>query len=173
MDHVEHVREIYWNIAGYVPFVQAFLYILAIASIAVMSYGIWRDVRHWRRGRPVRRADRLVARTSDFLQQIFGQKKVLRDRIPGIMHTMIFYGFLALFIGTDIIAAQENFTIPALGPDRGKIIAGSFYTFYEFTLDTLGLLFVVGLLWATYRRYVRKPDRLDNRNTDWWVLGVM
>ncbi|HZG68179.1 MAG TPA: heterodisulfide reductase-related iron-sulfur binding cluster, partial [Herpetosiphonaceae bacterium] len=86
---------------------------------------------------------------------------------------MIFYGFLALFIGTDIIAAEQDFTIPVMGPERGRIIAGSFYTFYEFTLDTLGLLFVAGLCWATYRRYVRKPDRLDNRNTDWWVLGVM
>jgi Fe-S oxidoreductase len=173
MDHVEHVREIYWNIAGYIPFVQTWMYLLAIASTVLMSYGIWRDIRRWRRGRPARRDDHLLARTGDFLQQVLGQKKVLRDRIPGIMHTMIFYGFLALFIGTDIIAVQEDFTIPTLGPDRGKIIAGSFYTFYEFTLDTLGLLFVAGLLWATYRRYVTRPDRLDNRNTDWWVLGVM
>src|SRR5688500_9590119 len=114
MDQVEHVREIYWNISGHVPFVGTFLYILAISSLVVMSYGIWRDVRRWRRGRPARRDDRLLARLSDFLQQIFGQKKVLRDRIPGIMHTMIFYGFLALFIGTDIIAAEEDFTIPVL-----------------------------------------------------------
>ena len=170
---VEHVREIYWNIAGYIPFIQTILYLLAISSIVVMSYGIWRDVRRWRRGRPTRRDDRLMARLGDFLQQIFGQKKVLRDRIPGIMHTMIFYGFLALFIGTDIIAAEESFTIPTLGPDRGRIIAGSFYSFYEFTLDTLGMLFVLGLLWATYRRYITRPDRLDNRATDWWVLGVM
>ena len=173
MGNVEQVRELFWNISGYVPLAGTFMYILAIASIAAMSYGIWRDVRRWRAGRPARRDDRLFARASDFVQQILGQKKVLRDRIPGIMHTMIFYGFLALFIGTDIIAAEEDFTIPVLGPDRGKIIAGSFYTFYEFALDTLGLIFVLGLLWATYRRYVHKPDRLDNRNTDWWVLGVL
>ncbi len=173
MDRIEHVREIYWNISNHIPFIQTFMYLLAIASSAVMVFGIWRDVRRWRLGRPVRRDDQLLARMSDFVQQIFGQKKVLRDRVPGIMHTMIFYGFLALFIGTDIIAVQEDFTIPTLGPDRGKIIAGAFYSFYEFTLDTLGLLFVAGLLWAAYRRYVTRPERLDNRTTDWWVLGVM
>jgi len=167
------VREIYWNIQNHVPYVQTLLYLLAISSIGVMSYGIWRDARRWRRGRTMRRDSQLGSRLSEFLQQIFGQKRVLRDRWPGMMHTMIFYGFLALFIGTDIIAMEEDFTIPTLGPDAGKILTGSFYPVYEFVLDTLGLLFIVGLVWATYRRYVTRPDRLDNRVTDAWVLGAM
>src|SRR3712207_7980810 len=103
-DSIVPVREIYWNIQGHVPFIQSLLYLLAIASIGTLSYGIWRDARRWRQGRPERRDARLGARLSEFLQQVFGQKRVLRDRIPGIMHTMIFYGFLVLFIGTDIIA---------------------------------------------------------------------
>src|SRR4051794_39985461 len=173
MDPVEHVREIYWNISGHVPFIQTLMYLLAIAATGVMAYGIWRDVRRWRRGRIIRRDDHLPARFADFLGQVFGQKKVLQDRIPGIMHVLIFYGFLALFIGTDIIAAQEDFTIPAFGSNRGTIIAGPFYTVYEFTLDVLGVLFIVGLLWAAYRRYVSRPARLDNRTTDGWVLGVL
>ncbi len=172
-DTIVPVREIYWNIQGHIPYIQTLMYVLAIASIGTLSYGIWRDVRRWRAGRPTRRDTHLGARLSEFLQQVFGQKRVLRDRVPGMMHTMIFYGFLALFIGTDIIAMEEDFTIPTLGPDAGKILTGSFYPVYEFVLDTLGLLFVGGLIWAAYRRYVTKPDRLDNRNTDWWVLGTM
>lgn len=172
-DTIIPVREIYWNIEGALPFAQTLLYLIAITAIGVMSYGIWRDVRRWRLGRPTRRDNRLLARLSEFLQQIFGQKRVLRDRVPGIMHTLIFYGFLTLFIGTDIIAMEEDFTIPALGPDAGKVIRGGFYNFYEFTLDTLGLFFLAGLIWAGYRRYKTKPDRLDNRTTDAWVLGAM
>lgn len=172
-DRTVPVREIYWNIQGHIPYVQTLLYLLAIISIGVLSYGIWRDVQRWRQGRTIRRDAGLWARVAEFAQQVFGQKRVLRDRVPGIMHTMIFYGFLALFIGTDIIAMEEDFTIPTLGPNAGKILAGPFYSFYEFILDTLGLLFVIGLVWAAYRRYVSKPDRLDNRNTDWWVLGVL
>jgi Fe-S oxidoreductase len=172
-DSIVPVREIYWNIQGHIPFIQTFLYLLAIASIGVLSHGIWRDVRRWRLGRPTQRVANLPARLSEFLQQIFGQKRVLRDRTPGIMHTMIFYGFLALFIGTDIIAMEEDFTIPTLGPDAGRILAGPFYPFYELILDMMGLVFVTGLVWATYRRYVTKPDRLDNRVTDAWVLGAM
>ena len=172
-DSIVPVREIYWNIQGHIPFIQTLLYLLAIGSIGVLSYGIWRDARRWRLGRTTQRVTSLPSRLSEFLQQIFGQKRVLRDRMPGIMHTMIFYGFLALFIGTDIIAMEEDFTIPTLGPDAGRILTGSFYPFYELVLDIMGLVFVVGLLWATYRRYAYKPDRLDNRMTDAWVLGAM
>lgn len=172
-DVIVPVREIYWNVQGHIPFVQTLLYLLAISSIAVMSYGIWRDVRRWGLGRPERRDTQLLARLGDFVQQVFGQKRVLRDRLPGIMHAMIFYGFLALFIGTDIIAIEEDFTIPTLGPDAGKILVRDFYKFYEITLDTLGLLFVIGLVWAAYRRYVTRPNRLDNRRTDAWVLASM
>ncbi len=107
------------------------------------------------------------------LTQVFGQKRVLRDRKPGSMHALIFFGFLALFIGTDIIAVEEDFTIPALGPDAGKILVGGFYQSYELILDTMGLVFLGGLVWAAWRRYRTKPDRLHNRPTDLWVLAVL
>lgn len=77
------------------------------------------------------------ARVSEFLQQVFGQKRVLRDRIPGIMHTMIFYGFLTLFIGTDIIAMEEDFTIPTLGPDAGRILTGQFNSIRSMSLRSI------------------------------------
>ena len=148
-DTIVPVREIYWNIQGSIPFAQSLLYLLAITAIGVMSYGIWRDVRRWRLGRTTQRVTSLPARLSEFLQQIFGQKRVLRDRRPGIMHAMIFYGFLVLFIGTDIIAMEEDFTIPTMGPDAGRILRGDFYNFYEFTLDTLAC-----------KVYVRDPSDL-------------
>jgi hypothetical protein len=53
---------------------------------------------------------------------VFGQKRVLKDRRPGSMHALIFFGFLALFIGTDIIAVEEDFSIPLIGPDAGRIL---------------------------------------------------
>jgi hypothetical protein len=42
------------------------------------------------------------------------------------MHALIFFGFLALFIGTDIIAVEEDFTVPLMGPDTARSLsAGS------------------------------------------------
>ena len=170
-DQIIAYREIYWNIDHTIG--QFFIYFLVIATTIVMTWGILRDVARWRRGRPEARISRIPARVAEFLQQVFGQKKVLRDRKAGSMHALIFFGFLALFIGTDVIAVEEDFTVPLMGADAGKILVGSFYQSYEIILDTLGLAFVAGLIWATWRRYRTKPDRLDNRRTDGWVLGVM
>jgi Fe-S oxidoreductase len=170
-DQLIAYREIYWNIDPAIG--QAFIYFLVIATTIVMTWGILRDIARWRRGRPEARINQLPQRAAEFLAQVFGQKKVLRDRKAGTMHALIFFGFLALFIGTDVIAVEEDFTVPLMGADAGKILVGTFYQSYELILDTLGLAFVAGLLWATVRRYRTKPDRLDNRRTDSWVLGVM
>jgi len=165
------LREIYWNVPH--AFASLFLYSLAIATSAIMTWGILRDIGRWRKGRPDARLDQLPARLREFSVQLFGQKKVLRDRRAGSMHTLIFFGFLTLFIGTDLIAVEEDFTLPLMGADAGKILVGGFYQTYELVLDTLGLIFVIGLIWATVRRYGVKTARLDNRRTDAWVLGVM
>ncbi len=169
-DQIVAIREIYWNIPGYVG--PVFLYTLVIATTIVMTWGILQDIARWRKGRPEVRINNLPARAREFVVQAFGQKKVLRDRRPGSMHALIFFGFLTLFIGTDIIAVEEDFTIPMMG-EAGTILVGNFYKTYEFLLDTLGLVFVAGLIWAALRRYNTKPDRLDNRRTDAWVLGLL
>jgi Fe-S oxidoreductase len=170
-EQIVALREIYWNIPQ--PLGSIFLYGLAIITTALMSWGILRDIARWRKGRPDARLDQLLPRLRESLVQIFGQKKVLRDRRPGTMHALIFFGFLALFIGTDIIAVEEDFTLPLMGEEAGKILVGGFYQSYELILDTLGLVFVAGLTWAALRRYGVKEARLDNRRTDAWVLGVM
>ena len=167
----EAIRQIYWNVGdGLAPLA---LYLSAIAALAVMTWGILRDIGRWRRGKPDARISQLPARLIEALAQVFGQKRVLRDRKPGSMHALIFFGFLALFIGTDIIAVEEDFSVPLIGPDAGRILVGTFYQSYEFILDTMGLVFLAGLIWAAWRRYHSKPDRLNNRATDLWVLATL
>ena len=166
------IREIYWNVDRLGQTAPLFLYSLILLTTLVMTWGILRDIARWRKGTPEARIDHIPARTTAFLAQLFGQQKVLRDRRPGTMHALIFFGFLTLFIGTDIIAVEEDFTVPFMGAS-GKILVGGFYQGYELIMDTLGLAFVVGLLWAAWRRYQQKAARLDSRSTDAWVLAVL
>ncbi|HEY3231032.1 MAG TPA: respiratory nitrate reductase subunit gamma, partial [Roseiflexaceae bacterium] len=165
------IRQIYWNIGE--VFGGTVLYLMALVALAVMTLGMLRDIARWRRGKPDSRIAEIPARLIESLAQVFGQKRVMRDRRPGSMHALIFFGFLALFIGTDIIAVEEDFTVPLIGSDAGKILVGWFYQSYEFILDTMGLVFLAGLIWATWRRYRTKPDRLNNRATDLWVLATL
>lgn len=170
-DQVIAIREIYWNIPQ--PFGSIFLYGLILVTTVVMTWGILRDIARWQKGRPDARLDQIPARMIESLAQIFGQKKVMRDRSPGMMHALIFFGFLALFIGTDVIAIEEDFTLPMMGEEAGKVLVGTFYQSYELIMDLLGLVFVTGVSWAAWRRYQKRESRLDNRRTDAWVLGTL
>jgi Fe-S oxidoreductase len=165
------VREIYWNIDPTIGSLA--LYTMAILTSLIASWGILRDIARWRQGKSLMRIDQPWRRLRGLLQQSLGQQRVLRDRSAGVMHGLIFFGFLALFIGTDIIAVEEDFTIPLLGENAGKILVGGFYQAYELILDTLGLVFLAGLIWAVVRRYRMRPTRLDNRRTDAWAVGVL
>src|SRR5438874_8355259 len=101
----EAIREIYWNV-GEGPGSLS-LYICALVALAVMTWGILRDIARWRRGKADARMVQIPARLIESLAQVFGQNRVMRDRKPGSMHALIFFGFLALFIGTDILAVEE------------------------------------------------------------------
>ena len=164
----EAIREIYWNVGE--VYGATSVYLCAIIALGVMTWGILRDIGRWRRGKPDARINQLPQRLLETLSQVFGQKRVLRDRKPGSMHALIFLGFLALFIGTDIIAVEEDFTVPFIGPNAGRILVGGFYQSYEFILDLLGLVFIAGLSWAAWRRYKTRPERLHSRSSDHWVL---
>lgn len=160
----EAIRQIYWNVGEVLGSLT--VYVTALAAMLVLFYGIVRDVATWRKGRPDARLDALGNRTTEFVVQTLGQKKTLQDRKPGMMHALIFFGFLGLFIGTDVIAVEEDFTIPLLGADAGKILVGDFYRAYETILDAVGLAFVGGLIWAYWRRYHKREERLHERQYD-------
>jgi Fe-S oxidoreductase/nitrate reductase gamma subunit len=161
---IEAIRQIYWNVGEVLGSLT--VYVSALAAMLVLFYGIIRDVATWRKGRPDARLDALGDRTTEFVVQTLGQKKTLQDRKPGMMHALIFFGFLGLFIGTDVIAVEEDFTIPLLGPDAGKILVGDYYRAYETILDAIGLAFVGGLIWAYWRRYHQREERLHERQYD-------
>lgn len=54
------IREIYWNIPHEVG--QLFIYTLIIAATIIMTWGILRDIRRWRKGQPDFRIDQLPKR---------------------------------------------------------------------------------------------------------------
>src|SRR2546430_10399257 len=74
------------------------------------------------------------------------------------MHAIMFWGFLALFIGTVLATIDYDITVPLLGY---KLLKGSFYLVYETVLDMFGLCFVLGLGMALWRRFVLRPERID------------
>ena len=64
----------------------------------------WRRARYHvavlRAGRPLNRIDQPLRRIWGFVVYVIGQKRLLQDPVPGLMHAFIFWGFVALLVTT-------------------------------------------------------------------------
>ena len=153
-------REIYWNIVG-----GGLIYAFAIVAGAFVAWGIWKRVRLWRLGQRETRSDRLRARLGGLLAEVFGQRRSLRDPVPGVAHLLLFYGFLAEVVATAHIAVQEWTGI--------HFLRGTYYLWYSLLSDVFGLLAIAGLVVLLWRRAVVRPARLHSVLDDWIALGLL
>ena len=149
------IRDTFWNIPS---LVQGALYLGGIVAVAIFVYGVYRHVRLWRAGGPEQRFDHLPQRAKLVAKHALGQARTLSQAYPGIMHAIMFWGFLALFMGTVLATIDYDITLPLWGY---KLLKGRFYLFYETVLDLFGLFFVIGLGMAVWRRFVVRPARID------------
>lgn len=99
--------------------------------------------------------DRLGARLKVLLTDVLGQAKVRRKALPGLAHTLIFFGFLA--VQPHSLALMLKGVCPAFEPGAGF---PALYRGYLFAADILAALVLVGLAGALYRRLVVKPGYL-------------
>ncbi len=153
-------REIYWNVPGY-----GWLYLLFVVALVVFSYGVYRRVRLWRMGKPEERFDQPVRRLWHLFIDGLLQRAVVGELYPGVMHAAIFFGFVVLFIGTILVLLQADFGL--------QILHGRFYLYYSLVLDLFGVVFILGLLMALFRRYVLRAQRLNNRADDAVLLAML
>ena len=175
---MELTREIFGNIpiGSKISF-----YLFAALSIVVFAKGVQRRVRLWRLGRPsvTSNASGVASRiwSAHFgirkavfrqLIEILGQKRV-RDRgLPGLAHVLVFSGFLVLFAGTCLIAAEH---ILAAISTVLHFHYGTYYAIFEIVLDVFGLAFMVACIPFAYRRW-RRPESVGHNNLDWVVLAA-
>ena len=143
-------REIQWNVTTGMLVV---LYASMAAALAIAGYGVWRLARIWRLGRPAPVWNHLGTRFRRMLAAI-AQATVLRKRGPGMAHALFFYGFWVLFAATVVVFLDHDLGIP--------LMQGAFYlVFQSLIVDLFGLFVLVGLCYALYRRYVRRPPELE------------
>jgi Fe-S oxidoreductase/nitrate reductase gamma subunit len=163
-------RPIAWNV-GEVAIVL--MYALVAVQALVLAYVFTRRYLAWRRGRPYGPLDHLGQRTRAALATTFLHKRLLRPGYvyAGVMHLFIFYGFIVLFIGTIIVLLEADIARPYFGI---SFYQGGFYVAYKLIINLFGLLFVVGLLMAAWRRYGQHlPKFRRNLTDDTLVLGIL
>jgi Fe-S oxidoreductase len=121
-------------------------YGLVYFSLAVMAWQIYKRATQWRQGKAMETAFSWKGALSNISSYILGQKKVRtsRKRSGAPMHLLLFYGFLTLFIGTVLLGINTYSPI--------KFHYGAYFLTYEMVLDVMGSLFVIGTVWAFFRR---------------------
>ena len=148
-------RDTFWNVPGWA---QVALYVGALVAIAVFAYGMWQRITLWRAGGPENRFDHVPRRLRLVALHALGQARTLSQAYPGVMHATMFWGFLALFMGTVLATVDYDITLPLFGY---KLLKGDFYLCYETVLDLFGLFFVIGLGMAVWRRFGVRPHNVD------------
>ena len=130
------------------------MYVLLLPTMAIAGYGIWRRLQSWRRGLPAAgRLDQPGERLLRLWNHALLQRHTLRERYAGIFHAMIFWGFITLTIATTVVMLDHDFGLP--------IMRGRFYLYFQsFFVDLLGLLALIGVAMAGFRRWKTKPAKL-------------
>ena len=99
--------------------------------------------------------DRVGQRIGVLFKDVLGQANVRRKLLPGISHTLIFFGFLA--VQPHSLELMLKGVCPAL--EVGHWIPG-IYGGYLFVADILATFVLVGFAYAIYRRTMVKPAYL-------------
>ncbi len=136
----------------------AFWYFLIFVSTAILFYGIYRLARKYRQGRGPAELDRPARRAGETLKIVLTHSWIRRrDPLSGFAHLFVFYGFMVLFVGTAILAFQDDL----LGPLGFEFWKGWFYKGYSLFLDVFGGALIVGVMVLAVKRGIVRPFRLD------------
>ncbi len=153
-------REIYGNIH-----LGQIIYVFDASLVVFLILAIRKRVKIWKLGKPDPREkegkERFVPFIKVALSEGLGHKRMLREPYPGLMHFLIFWACIIFLVAT----ALESFSHYTF-----HFLQGTFYEYYSVITDAFGVLIIVGVLIAAFRRYIQKPARLDNKPEDAWAL---
>ncbi|WP_372813428.1 (Fe-S)-binding protein [Paenibacillus sp.] len=150
--------------------VNALLFV-AVTGYGVLLFGkaVYRRYLYMKLGQPAdfRRQGR--EKPGAFMAEIFGQTKLLKDRKSGVMHLVIFYGFIILQFG----ALELIFK----GLTGGKNLPIPGYDAFSLLQEATVFSILIAMGYAAFRRYAEKLPRLKK---GWkpslvlfFILGLM
>jgi len=129
--------------------------IIFVCAISFFLKNVLKLISYLKVGQKEDRSGRVGTRLARVLSIAFGQKKLLRDPIAGMMHFFIFWGFIIL------LAAILEGILQGFGSNLSLAFLGTLYSPLVFLQDCFGLLVIISVLFAFYRRNVARVKRLE------------
>jgi Fe-S oxidoreductase/nitrate reductase gamma subunit len=134
---------------------QIIFTIIFLIAFGFLFYNLKRIFSYIKLGQREDRFTKPAERIKNVLKIAFGQSKLLREPVAGLIHFMIFWGFMLFLsaVGEAIVQGFfPNFSLHFLGP---------IFSLITIVQDLFGLLVIISVLWALYRRFIQKVPRLD------------
>ncbi|MBU8905846.1 heterodisulfide reductase-related iron-sulfur binding cluster [Desertibacillus haloalkaliphilus] len=140
-----------------------------LAFLAIVAYAIFlfaslvkTRYEYIKLGQKVEFDHTMKERWDAVLVNVFGQKKLMKDKKSGAIHVMFFYGFLLVqFSAIDVI--WKGLAVGSHLP------LGPVYPYFTFFQEIVVLMILVAVVWAFYRRYIEKLVRLKRG----WKSGLV
>ena len=136
------------------------LWINLIATLLVIAYAaslftylLKTRAAYVKLGKKVEFDNRVKERLEKVRINVFGQKKLFKDKKSGIMHLLLFYGFILVQFGA------IDFIIKGIYPGA-HLPFGPAYPIFTFLEEIVTLTVLFAIFYAFYRRYIEKLVRL-------------
>lgn len=140
----------------------AFLFVTAYA-ISMFVYVVKTRIQFIKLGKKVEFDNNVKERLHKIWVNVFGQKKLLKDKKSGAIHVMFFYGFILVQFGA------IDFIWKGIHPGS-HLPLGPLYSGFTFFQEIVTLVILVAVIWAFYRRYIEKLVRLKRNFKSGLVL---
>ncbi|HTP98609.1 MAG TPA: (Fe-S)-binding protein [Casimicrobiaceae bacterium] len=145
------------------PYAITLLMAAAFAAFAALA---WRKLAILRHLAPEMRWDRPAARAKAVLVDGFLQSRMIRgERKAGIMHAIIFAGFMTLLV--------RKLNLIAIGYDESATLPGLAGGLFAALKDAVELAVLAACGYALYRRLVQKPPRLERNREALVILSLI
>ena len=158
-------RIMFWQI----DHVWAF-YVLATLSTVLFLAGLGAHILVWKHSAKSSKISFSGDALRKMLLDAFLGRRLFQGDVPaGVMHLLIFWGFLVLFMGTSVLAIHHYLIL---------FLEGRAHLVFSLIMELAGLMLLAGILWALIRRYLQCVPRLERRLEDalvplWLLLMVL
>jgi Fe-S oxidoreductase/nitrate reductase gamma subunit len=157
------------RVFGNIPNWLVVVFYLTVAGFVWLAFHLFAlRAAGWALGAPDQRSGMWKRRVRDFGAGV-RMKTVMRDPRTGVMHGLMYYGFLVLFLGT------VTLEIDHLMPSNLKFLHGVVYQGYSAVLDLAALAFLGGVAMFAVNRYLFRSPRIraKTKPEDAVILGLL
>ncbi|MER3522718.1 MAG: Fe-S oxidoreductase [Ignavibacteria bacterium] len=142
--------------------------VVLLAALGFFASNVYRLISYLRLGKPDDRFGHVGKRLKNVLTIAIGQSKLMREPFAGILHVLIFWGFLVL------LSAVIESILEGLVPGASLAFLGPLYPPLTWLQDLFGGLVVCSVVVSLYRRVFAPPKRLQvSGHSKWDAILVL